>query len=91
MTLCEDCHKEEESLLNEWSEKLIKNLRIYGFTSLGMACLVKMFKGKDRGWTNFEPSFDIISMIINDDKLWKEMDDLFWQRMSERIKEKKRG
>jgi len=88
ITLCEDCHKKEEIELKLWINKLIKILKNNGFISLSFANLCDVFNNKDRGWTFYEPSFDIISMVINDDKIWNKMYKLYWNRLNKKYSKK---
>jgi hypothetical protein len=80
LTVCEDCHSEEEERLKEWEIKLIKELRKAGFMSLGLASLSKIFKDTDRDWTFYEPAFSILKMVVDDDEIWKKMECEFFKR-----------
>lgn len=81
ITLCESCHKEEEIELVNSSKKLIQDLRKCGFTSSSINSLAKIFKDEDRGWSLYEPAFDILKSVVDNDKLWQEASDLFWEKL----------
>ncbi len=85
ITLCEDCHKEEEVYLKEGIPVCIRTLKNCGFTSLAFAGLKKIFQ-KDRGWDKYEPAFDILKMVVEDDSLWNAAEEEFWKRLSEKQK-----
>jgi hypothetical protein len=88
ITLCEDCHNKETEQLKIQISKLIKSLKESGFMSLSFGCLSTVFKDKDRGWAFYEPAFDIIKMAINDDDIWSELERKFWERLSNKLKDK---
>lgn len=79
ITLCANCHKQEEENLIISIEKLINTLKSNGFMSSGFAGLNKVFTDvPDRGWKSYEPIFDVIKQIIKDDDLMHSQEDLFW-------------
>lgn len=89
LTVCESCHEEETMELKQSQTELIKALKSQGFMSMGMHKLSKVFK-RDRGWMFYEPAFDVLKMIIEDDVLWKTMEEEFWKRLSERLKQREK-
>lgn len=82
-TLCEDCHESEELSLNEQTKRAIDHLKQCGVTSIGFAGIRKCFI-KDRGWTDFEPAYDILAMAIDDDEIWDRLYEIYFQRLNER-------
>lgn len=43
--------------------------------------LSKVFKDTDRGWSFYEPSFDILKSIVDNDNIWNISDSLFWKSL----------
>jgi hypothetical protein len=89
ITLCSNCHKMEEEQIKEAIPTTIKKLKEAGFMSISFDHLPKIFKDTDRGWVTYEPSFDIIKMIVDDDELWESAKNLFWDRLNKSAKEGK--
>jgi hypothetical protein len=85
ITLCETCHKEETEDLKIASKNLIDALKLSGMTSVGMISLAGCFQ-KDRGWTHYEPCYDILKLAVEDDKIWDSITDIFWLRLHSRNK-----
>ncbi len=83
LTMCESCHKDETEWLKTSQKELIKSLKSSGFMSVGFEHLSELFN-KDRGWMFYEPAFDILKMVIEDDKLWGAMHDEFYKRLKEK-------
>lgn len=81
ITYCEECHKQEEVSVKEASLDLIKELKKNGFGSLAMCSVGKVFE-TDRGWNVYEPAFDILKMIVDDNVLWEFVSNTFWQRLN---------
>ncbi len=81
ITLCEACHEEETDLLKKSQVKCVTDLKDAGFMSMGFESLSKIFKDTDRGWTFYDPSFDIIKMAVDDDELWQPLHDEFLRRL----------
>jgi len=88
ITLCETCHSEEESHLNDLRSSVFNDLRKQGFTSISFSNLPMIFN-KDRGWGLYEPAFDVLKMVVEDDDLWKAMEDKFWEKLNKKISDGK--
>lgn len=84
ITLCLNCHKYEESDLKSLKHEVFNNLRKRGFTSTSFSSLAYIFD-KNRNWGSYEPAFDILAMVVEDDKLWNEMENEFWKRLNDKI------
>lgn len=89
VTLCEDCHAEETENAKESIKGCIQDLRLNGFGSLAFDNVPKIFKGKDRGWNTYEPAYDVLRMVVDDDELWVFLEGLFWDRLREKSRKEK--
>ena len=85
ITLCENCHDEETTRIKIEINKAINSLKNSGFISQSFSSLQKLFE-KDRGWTFYDPAFDILKMIIDDDILWVNAQDEFFNRLMKKSK-----
>jgi len=83
ITYCEDCHKHEEVSIKESSQELIRDLKQNGFNSLAMSSLAKVFE-TDRGWNVYEPAYNILKMVVDDDMLWNYVSELFWKKLKDK-------
>ncbi len=85
ITLCEVCHEEEQRSLKESCANLIKTLKLMGIQDIGIRSLIILFENiKDRGWSSYEPAYDILETAINDDVLWELATEKFWDELNKR-------
>lgn len=89
ITLCEDCHAEETENVKESIKECVQSLKLSGFGSIAFSSLAKIFEDTDRGWNTYEPAYDVIKMIVDDDELWYPLQDLFWKRLQEKREKEK--
>lgn len=85
LTLCEDCHNEETDNLSVATKNVIHELRGNGFMAMSFSSLAKIFE-KNRGWDLYDPAFDVLKMVVDDDNLWEYMHEIFFERMREKRK-----
>lgn len=81
ITLCKECHDHETKSLLEAKDILFKQLQDCGFTSLSMLSLANIFE-KDRGWSNYEPAFDILKQAVDNDAIWNKLKEMFWNELN---------
>jgi glutaredoxin len=86
-TLCEECHKEEEEYLKETKPVLFDKLRRIGFSADMLANLPTVFIGKNRGWWKYSPSIEILKMAVTDDEIWQNLTNIYFERLSELVKD----
>ncbi len=79
ITLCDNCHKYEEQELKNTTYELIQRLKSIGFRSMGFHGLIDVFDtDTDRGFSGYEPAFDILKWCIEDDEIWEMASNRFW-------------
>lgn len=83
VTLCEDCHAEETENVKESIKECIQSLKLNGFGSLAFSSVSKIFESTDRGWNSYEPAYDVLKMVVDDDALWGCLEDMFWKRLKD--------
>lgn len=86
LTLCEECHKEEEDQLLTSKKHLIEQLKLSGFGSSAFSGLAKVFMDTNRGWYYNEPAWVILKMVVDDDEIWESVKEIFWNRLEEKVK-----
>lgn len=79
-TLCDSCHLAEEDNLKSENAVIFNKLRSIGFTSSSFRILPNVFE-KDRGWSDFDPAFDILKMVVDDDSLWESMKEMYFKNL----------
>ena len=83
-TLCEGCHQHEEQELHRLKYTLINELRNVGFPSYMINAIPKIFKDTNRGWNGYEPCIDIIKFAVDNDGLWDQLTEMYFNHLHER-------
>lgn len=78
ITLCGECHEEEQ--LNLKSTNVSSELKQRGITSVGLEMIPKIFD-KDRDWTTYEPAFHVLKMVVDDDEVWQLVNEEYQKRV----------
>ena len=85
ITLCDECHKEEEEYLLELQKNLLRKFRNAGLTSDGIWPITKLFVDTDRGWNYDISLFDVLKYAIDNDDVWFILMDKFNRYLQNRI------
>ncbi len=85
ITLCEDCHEEETENVKESIKECVQALKLTGFGSLAFGNVAKVFQDTDRGWNTYEPAYDVLKMVVDDNELWAVLEGVFWKRLKDKV------
>lgn len=86
ITLCSECHLQEEKDLNDVKQSIFGELQKCGFVSDMLNRIPSIFIGTDRGWKGYEPAIDILKMVVDDDDIWNMVADIFYDKLHKKHK-----